>query len=388
MFDEIGWLEEAGHEIAHFSTAHPKNDPSPWAGYFVPYLELGADAGLSTRESLVAAARLFHNGEAARRFTRLLDDFRPDVVHAHGIHRQISTSILGVARGRKIPVVHSLHDYHLICPADVLLHRGTTVCEPRRCGRLNFGPCVAGRCVRGSLPASALSAAETAWARARRAYTRAGDRFICPSDFMRRQMAQAGWQAPMDVIPNALPVDSTRPEPGEQFLVIGRLSREKGIHVVAEAARLAGARLTVAGDGPLRAGLEAGYPEITFTGHLSGNDVRNLTRTARAVVVPSVWFENAPMSVLEAMAAGVPVIASRIGGIPEQVTDGVDGLLVDPGDPKVLAEAMKRLADDRDFAMTLGARAQATVAERYSPAMHLARLEKTYTVAAEGPWRV
>ncbi|MBN1461771.1 MAG: glycosyltransferase family 4 protein [Armatimonadetes bacterium] len=381
MFDEIEWLQDAGHEIAHFSTTHPRNDPSPWADYFVPYLELGEAGGLSSRQKLMAAARLFHNGVAARQFSRLLEDFRPDVVHAHGIHRQISTSILGVARRRQVPVVHSLHDYHLICPADVLLYRGSIPCQPRRCGSVWFGPCVTGRCVRGSLPASALSAAEITWARVRRAYTRGIDRFICPSEFTRAQMQNAGWKTPMDVIRNAVPVDPVDPRLGDYFLVIGRLSREKGVEISTEAAVFADVPLVVAGDGPLRQSLEAKYPRATFTGHLPTEEVLALIHGARAVVVPSLALENAPMSVLEPMTAGVPVIASRTGGIPEQVTDGVDGLLVPPGDAEALGKAMQRLAKDGDLARRLGARARMTVAQRFSVAEHVTALERTYQAA-------
>ena len=97
MFDEIGWLEDAGHEVAHFSTQHPENDASPWSDYFAPYLEIGPQTTLTPREKAIAVERMFWNTAAARRFARLLRDFRPDVVHVHGIHRQISPSIL--ARG-------------------------------------------------------------------------------------------------------------------------------------------------------------------------------------------------------------------------------------------------------------------------------------------------
>lgn len=383
MFDEIAWLRQAGHEIAHFSTSHPDNVPSPWADYFAPYLELRPSGSLSVREKLTVATRLFYNAAAARQFSRLLSDFQPDVVHAHGIRRQISTSILNVAYRRNVTVVHSLHDYHLICPADVLLRSDETVCEPRRCGSLWFGPCVAGRCVRGSLTVSAMSAAEASWTRARRVYAHGGTRFICPSEFMRQQMYRAGWRVPMDVVPNAVPVDFANRGTKDYFLLIGRLSREKGVEIAAEAARRSGVRLIVAGDGPLKDSLEAHYPEFLFTGHLGGNEVHSLTLGARAVIVPSICYENAPMSVLEPMAVGVPVIASRIGGIPEQITHGVDGLLVPPGDSNALSQAIRLIAESPDLAESLGERAKTTIAQRFSVAAHTAGLERTYAAALE-----
>ena len=124
MFDELSWLADAGHEVAHFSTAHPDNDPSPWSEYFAAYLELGSHSRLPVRERALAAGRIFHNGAAAGSFARLLDVFRPDVVHLHGIHRQISPSILSETRRRRLPVVQTLHDYHHVCPADCCSTRG------------------------------------------------------------------------------------------------------------------------------------------------------------------------------------------------------------------------------------------------------------------------
>ena len=103
VFDEIAWPEAAGHETAHFSTRHPENDPSPWSDYFVPYLELGAHGSLTPRERASAAGRMFWNREAARRFACLLRAFRPNIVHVHGIHRQLSPSILAEARRAAVP---------------------------------------------------------------------------------------------------------------------------------------------------------------------------------------------------------------------------------------------------------------------------------------------
>ena len=130
VFDEIAWLGRAGHDVAHFSAQHPENEDSPWSGYFAPYLEIGVDSTLSGRERLLAARLMFWNAEAARRFARLLRAFRPDVVHVHGIHRQISPSILVEAKKAGVPVVQTLHDCHPICPADVLLLGDAVACLP------------------------------------------------------------------------------------------------------------------------------------------------------------------------------------------------------------------------------------------------------------------
>lgn len=381
MFDEMRWLTEAGHEVALFSSAHPDNEPSPWSGYFAPYLELGQGAELSLAQKATAAGRMFANGAAARSFESILREFNPDVVHAHGIHRQLSPSILRPARTAGIPVVQTLHDYHHICPADVLLYRGVEVCDPRRCGTLWYGACVSGRCVRGSLAASALSAAETGWSRLRRAYESGVSRFISPSAFLAEQMRRGGWKIPVDVVPNAVTVEHQRSGVGSGFVYIGRLAAEKGIEVLLAAAEVAGIEVTVAGEGPLGHRLRMEHPEVRFTGRLGPADVARLVDGARGVVVPSRWYENAPMSVLEAMAAGVPVIASRIGGIPEQITDGVDGLLCPPGDVGALAKALRALDADEALAARIGKAAAETAVARFGSSAHVGALLASYQAA-------
>jgi glycosyltransferase involved in cell wall biosynthesis len=383
MFDEIAGLEALGHEVAHFSTTHPSNVDSPWSAYFAPYLELGIGGGLTLTQKMRAAANLFHNGEAARQFERLLADFTPDLIHIHGIHRQISPSVLRVAARRHIPVIQTLHDYHHVCPCDVLLFRGETPCEPRKCRELWYAAAVTGRCVRGRLSASALSAAETTVSRATRAYERALTRFISPSRFLADVMVAGGWDVPIDVVPNSVAspaTSATRCEdsPGEGFAVIGRLRGEKGVEVALRAARQAGVPITVAGDGPLRHQLEAQFPEADFMGHLGVDGVGRLMRKVRAVVVPSLWFENASMTVLESMALGVPVVASRIGGIPEQIADGVDGLLVPPGDVDSLAEKLNVLHEDAGLARRLGDAARLKASDAFSLQRHMSLLLESY----------
>jgi glycosyltransferase involved in cell wall biosynthesis len=129
--------------------------------------------------------------------------------------------------------------------------------------------------------------------------------------------------------------------------------------------------------------LRSRYSEFDFVGRLDGAGVASLVDSSLAVVVPSVWFENAPMSVLEAMSSGSTVIASDIGGIPEQLTNGVDGLLVPAGDVAALSAAMRRVNEDVDLAMALGSAARRSVAERFSPERHLEGLLRVYaTVGA------
>lgn len=382
MFDEMKWLQEAGHEVAHFSAAHPENDASPWSDYFVPYLEIGENTTLTRRQKVLAAQRMFWNREAARRFKHLVSDFQPTIVHVHGIHRQISPSILAAARQADIPVVQSLHDYHPICPADDLLLGGSVACEPPRCGPLNVIPCVFYQCVQHSTLKSGLAAAELTWRRSAVHLESLVDAFISPSRYLARIVAAGGIRRrPIHILPNAIPSEpySGGGRANASFVYAGRLSREKGLSTLLRAVERARVSLLVAGTGPLHDSLAAAAPpNVRFLGRLGGEEVSGLLAGCRAAVVPSEWAENAPMAVLEPMALGRPVIASRIGGIPEQIRDGVDGILVRAGDELELAAALRILAEDSDLADRLGRSAHARATTLFDPQSHIAGLLDIY----------
>lgn len=400
MFDEIAWLEEAGHQVAHFSLTHPENDPSPWSYSFAPYLEIGPQSELTRRQQVVATGRMFWNQAAARRFSRLLRDFRPDVVHVQGIHRQVSPSILAVARSHGVPVVQGVHDHHPICASSDLLRGGTSICDPPRCGRFNVLPCLSSRCVQSSTARSGLAALELLSRRSLIERWDLIDAMICPSRYLADRLSQGGLDpSKLQVVPNAVPFREDEPPGGRDpaepanaepfFLYAGRLSREKGLRTLLRAVKMAGVRLVVAGDGPQMAELrELAPPTTAFLGRISGERVDALLKNCRAAVLPSECPEIAPMAVLEAMAWGRPAIASRVGGVPEQLRDGVEGILTPPGDAQALAVALSVLAEDADLADRFGVLGRKRVAQHFSPEAHLNGILRVYDkVLAESPAR-
>lgn len=382
MFDEISWLEDAGHEIAHFSTRHPLNEPSPWSDYFVPYLELGEGGNVQAAQKLRAAARMFYYRDAAARFTSLLLEFRPDIIHVHGIHRQLSPSVLVAARAQQTPVVQTMHDYHAFCCADVLLRGNGALCEPTLCNLSAPWAVLRHRCVRGSLALSGLAAAESLCRNSALRYQQLVSRFVSPSRFLADKLRRAGLTArPIDVVPNAMPVQPAA-RGGSGLLFAGRLAPEKGIDVLLDAAEFTGLPLTIVGDGPLMPYVKDRATErITVLGWESPTRVSELLSGAAAAVVPSIWYENAPLSVLEPMACGTPVVASAIGGIPELVRDGMDGLLVEPGSASSLAAAFRAIHADEKGARRMGAAGRDRVAREFSPVHHVEALLRTYDAA-------
>lgn len=386
LFDLAHAYAAAGHEVIPFSMASPRNLPTPWAGRFAPEVRWEGGGPLA---SLRAAAGVIHSREAKRHLAALLRDARPDVAHLHNFHHQLSPSIVDALREAGVPAVHTLHDYKIVCPNYLLFTEGA-VCE--RCAGGRFGHAIAHRCVRGSVAASAVAAVESAWHRARRTLERGIRVFVSPSRFLADRARAMGFRGRLEVVPNGLDAAAVRPAtgPGEGFLYAGRLALEKGVATLVEAVRRDPAlTVTIAGDGPEAEALRhaaAGAPErIRFAGALPRAEVLERVRAARAVVMPSLWHENAPLAALEAAASAVPVVASRRGGLPEIVRDDENGILVPPGDPEALAKALRSLQDSPDLAARLGRRGREIAAGEYRLSDQVARmLELLAEVASSG----
>jgi glycosyltransferase involved in cell wall biosynthesis len=381
----------AGHEVGFFGMEHPANDPHVYAKSFPSYLEL-EPAPASVGGKVAGFGRMLWSTSARRGIDAVAGDFRPDVVHLHNTYHHLSPSILGPLARRRIPAVMTLHDYKLACPTYRFLDNGE-LCQA--CLGGHFAQAVRRRCKDGSLGSSAAMAAELAIHTAVRAY-RHVQVFVCPSRFMAGRMAAAG------VFPDRLrwvphfvePAPERGVEAATAVVFAGRLSPEKGVDTLLEAVgRLpADVRLDVAGDGPDRARLDRlaahlGDGRVRFLGRVDAETVDALISDAAAVVVPSRWYENQPMVVLEAFARGVPVVASDLGGTPELVRHGSDGFLVPPDDPASLAAALRALVDDPARARAMGKAARERALTDFAPDVHLARLDEVYAEAARAVGR-
>jgi glycosyltransferase involved in cell wall biosynthesis len=356
MFDLLRGYEEAGHDVVPFAMASARNRPTPWDRFFVPEVDYVDVRGLA---ALGAAARAVYSREAKRRVTALVGETRPDVCHLHNFHHQLSPSVVDGLRAAGVPCVHTLHDYKVVCPSYVLFTEGRP-CERCRGGR--FHHAIRHRCVRGAVAPSAAACVESTLHRARRTLERGIRVFVAPSRFLAAKVAAMGFRPEVRVVANGLDVGASpvAAAAGEGFLYAGRLSREKGIATLVDAVgRAGGVRLEIAGDGPERASLarhaeRVAAGRVTFLGALPRERLLERVRAARAVVLPSEWYENAPMAALEALASAVPVVASAIGGLPEIVRDGETGLLFPPGSAAELAARLERLERDAALARRLG----------------------------------
>jgi glycosyltransferase involved in cell wall biosynthesis len=265
------------------------------------------------------------------------------------------------------------------------------VCE--RCRGSRFSQCTIRRCKKDSLAASLVATLEAEAHRFLRRPAKA-DAFIAPSEFLRGKFIEFGWPADKFItLPNFnnQPLASHVDMPsGSRVLFAGRLERVKGLMTLVEALREApGVQLDIAGDGPLRDEIEAlaaspdwSGADIRLHGHVNREVLGQLTDEARLIAVPSEWYENSPYAVIEAFARARPVIATRIGGLPELVEDGVNGILVQPGSSEQIAEAVGRILGDSDLWNRLAHGARQTADER-SAAEYVSSVEKLYASVLE-----
>lgn len=387
MLDVAELQRNAGDEVAFFGMRHPDNEPQRYESWLPDLIDLEpAPRGL---RKAPAAARMIWSTSSRRGMGEVLQDFKPDIVHFHNIYHQLSPSVLDSVARAGVPCVMTLHDYKLACPSYQLLDHGS-LCEACITG----GPWQAARrrCKDGSLAASSLLSLESWLHRVGRAYSPV-DVFISPSRFLADVMARAGvFPERMRVVNHF--VELTPPatsSDGRRLVFAGRLSVEKGVDVLIEAMSMAGteARLDIAGDGPERARLEALASRhsmgsrITFHGRLTKPELTSLMSRSMASVVPSRWHENQPMTVLESFAAGVPVIATSLGGLPEMVRDGVDGWVIPPEDPLALARAIDAALSDPLGTARRGLSARDKVARDFSPGAHLEHLGDVYGQARQ-----
>ena len=330
-------LKAHGHEVAVFAMDYPENLDTPWRKYFPKNMN-----------KLMALTRPFGSHEVKSKFNRLLDDFRPDVVHVNNIHTQLSPVIAELAHKRDIRVVWTLHDYKLLCPRYDCLRDGKTVCE--QCFNDDKTPCKTYRCMKGSRLASFVGYREAViWNRER--LEKCTALFICPSRFMAEKMAQGGFRKDkLKVLCNFIDVEKCRKNDyskDDYYCYVGRLSHEKGVSTLIEAASRLPYRLKVIGGGPLLEQLKIKNEQlknrVEFLGFKQWDEIKEIAGRARFTVIPSEWYENNPLSVIEAECIGTPVLGARIGGIPELIDEGVNGMTFESGNADDLAGKIKAM---------------------------------------------
>ncbi len=392
MLDLGQALSDDGHSVEYWGMRSSADPSYTYGPLFMPEANFDDPPDSSWRRAQMAGRLLYSTG-ARRLLRQVMDDFEPDVVHLHNIYHQLSPSVLAAADRRGVGVVMTLHDYKLACPAYRFLNSGG-ICEA--CGSGKWYEATLRKCTRDALLPSALNSIEAYLHQWLGLYSRHVDVFISPSHFLAERMLRVG------IDPNKLQVihnfaDTAAVEPssgGSGIIYVGRLSDEKGVATLIRATASANSKapaggsagpmtLTIYGSGPQEAQLRSlagdlDSSNIHFAGSVDKARVTDAMASALAVVVPSEWYENCPMTVLEAFAVGTPVVASNLGGMPELVDDGVTGLLYQAGDEQALSKALRSLVSDPVAAGRLGQNARKKAESDFALDQHLRQVTALY----------
>ncbi|MCB1959205.1 MAG: glycosyltransferase [Rhodocyclaceae bacterium] len=352
---EMALLRERGHAVELFS-AH--NDSINGMG------------------RLALAGRTLWSRAAAADMDTLITRFAPDVIHVHNTFPLLSPAIYWAAAARRVPVVQTLHNFRLLCPQAMFLREGR-VCEDCL-GHLPWRG-VARGCYRGSRAQTAVLAGMVSAHRAIGTWQNKVTRYIALNAFCRDKFIAGGLPAERVVIkPNFVDFDRPEAQARSGFLFVGRLSAEKGVRVLADAAAAVdGAQVTVAGSGPEAPVLE-GIAGVDAKGSVDRSAVARMMASATALLVPSVWYETFGLVIVEAFAAATPVIASRLGVMPDLVEDGATGLLFEPGNAADLASKMRWAQANPERMAEMGAAARARYEARYTAERNYTQLIDIY----------
>jgi glycosyltransferase involved in cell wall biosynthesis len=321
-------LTEKNHEVAVFAMQHPENLPSKYSQFFPSE----AVFLLSNKKRIIETIlRPFGTLEVKSKFNSLLDHFKPEVVHLNNVHTQISPIIAKLAHKRKIPVVWTLHDYKLLCPASAFLENNGSICDTCLKSPTDV---FKKACIKGSKFASLIGYFEAKmWNRKKlQLYANA---FIAPSKFMKHKMEQGGYASKKIVqlynfANNDKFTDQIIKERNNEVVYVGRISIEKGVETLCKSfEKIKDARLIIIGDGPLRKELEQKYASdnIRFMGFQSWQVIKEKLSKSAFLIIPSQWYENNPLTIIEALALGTPVLGANIGGIPELIEEKVNGMV-------------------------------------------------------------
>ena len=343
FFNTIDLLEKNGHEVIRFCLKDKKNYPSGDEKYFVDYPEM-SDVGFF--QKLKNSFSFFYNKDAKRKIEQLIKDKKPDVAHIHLLFNGISVSILPVLKKYNVPVVMSVHDYRLICPAYIFLDGDNQVCE--RCHKGAYLNCVRHKCHNKSRFTSMMLTLDMYFRNIFVPVSKYVNHFVFVSQFTysKHLSYKNVFLEKGSVLPNFIdniPADSNKSYPKEKYyLYYGRLSREKGLLTLIDACKKLNVKLKIVGKGPLFENIdEIKNPNIELLGFKSGNELYELVRNAYFVVVPSEWYETFGLTVIESMFLGTPVIGAKIGAIPELITDNQNGFLFEAGNENDLLQSIK-----------------------------------------------
>lgn len=377
-------LKKHGHQVAFFSMKSDKNLKTNEKEYFVDEIDLNVGSKLK-------ALDVIYSKKNKVKMLQAIEDFKPDIIHLNNFQRQLSESIIEAANEKNIPIVFTAHDVQAVCPAITMLDNDKNICELCKNGK--YFNCIKKKCVKNSLLKSVLAAVEGEFYRIKKVYNKKIDWIIAPSNFYKQKLIEDGIEEKhITAIHNFIEIDKYNLDLKDDGygLYIGRLSKEKGILNLIEAySSILNNKLYIAGDGPEREKIEEIIErrhlkdKIILLGYINQDEVKEYLRNARFIVVPSIWYENCPYSIMEALAIGKPVIGANIAGIPELVKDKVNGLLYKYDSISDLEAKMKLLYENPDLAKKYGDNAKKIAMDNYDKENYYNQIIEIYKKVLE-----
>lgn len=383
---EIGkLLEKKGHKVAYFSMHDHGNVKTKWSKYFLSRVSFSKN---NLRGFIKKISRMFYSVEARKKISTLLDDFKPDIVHINNIYYYISPSILFEIKKRRIPIVQTVHDYQPITPSITFFHDGK-ICEISK--KDKYYKAILHRCVKHSYMASFMAVINS-YIQKIINYNNLIDVFITPSNFMKNKLIEYGIKPSKIVHLNNF-VSNTKYSKGSHNVVgnyvlyFGRVEDSKGINLLIDAAdKLPDINFKIAGEFDnqkdkkqiLKQIKNRDIKNINFLGFLNKNKLKEAILKSQFVVVPSVWFENQPYSILESFSLGKTVVASKIGGIPEIVKENHNGLLFDLNKKNDFYHKIHRLYNNSKLLQRIGLHTVETISSSFNKDIHYQMLINIY----------
>lgn len=379
-------LQKRGHKVIPFAMKHEKNVRTDYSKYFVENIDYETVIKKSIFAKIHAFFKIIYSLEARNKLLKLITRENPDIAHVHKFSNTLTPSILYALKKKDIPVVQTLHDYRTVCPSYNLYDfNKSEVCED--CKGHKYFNAVRRRCQKSSYLIGLNIALESYLYHFLKTYESTIDLFISPSDFLMKKMIEFGIDRDKVIhIPNFVFSNKYTPNfnNSNYILYFGRLEKHKGVQTLIAAMKHAKTlKLYVVGEGTFRNELEKyvkknNIRNVMILGFIARKKLIELIRDSLLTVLPSEWYENCPMAVLESFALGKPVIGTRIGGIPDLVDNGSTGLLFEAGNVDDLAEKIQYLLDNKKLIVEMGRNARKMIEEKYNENIHYNRLMEAY----------
>ena len=390
FFDLSELLSQKGHGISILSTNHPNNFPYFEKDDFVEYNDFSKTEGIWKDSKKII--RIFWNREAAKKLEKLIKKEKPDIAHLHNIFSHLSPSIIYTLKKHNIPIVMTLHDYKMFCPNYKFFSQGKPCFDCIK--KNNFRSCLNKRCIKNSWSKSLIGYLEGKWQKDFLKIIDKIDIFLAPSLFIKRKAISAGLPAKKIIhLPNFIDNEFLNNKkiknefnPQKYILYFGRLSEEKGIDLLIKSylensVKLSKWIIKIAGEGPEQDRLKKlnkRYKQIEFLGKKKIEELKKIISQSYLIIVPSIWPENFPYSILEGMGLGKVVLSARIGGMSEMIEHKETGLLFNPGDIIDLTKKINWAIDNPKKIKEIGIKAQKEILNKYNSEKHYNKLIKIY----------